>query len=67
MKGAVAHICPSRTEGGGIVNYEAEASGCLAIGSDAGGIPEYIQDGVTGFFVSCRRCQSVGKIIAPSP
>jgi len=48
MKGAIAHICPSRTEGGGIVNYEAQASGCLAIGSNAGGIPEYIKSNRTG-------------------
>jgi glycosyltransferase involved in cell wall biosynthesis len=48
MKGAVAHICPSRAEGGGLVNYESQAAGCIAIGSDAGGIPEYIHDGITG-------------------
>lgn len=48
MKGAVAHICPSRSESGGLVNYEAQAAGCIAIGSNVGGIPEYIKDGQTG-------------------
>ena len=48
MKGAVAHICPSRAESGGLVNFEAQAAGCLSIGSDAGGIPEYITEGKTG-------------------
>lgn len=49
MKSAVAHICPSRAESGGTVNFEAQASGCLAIGSDIGGIPEYIINGKTGY------------------
>jgi glycosyltransferase involved in cell wall biosynthesis len=48
MKGAVAHICPSRSESGGLVNYEAQAAGCIAIGSNVGGIPEYIKDDKTG-------------------
>ncbi len=48
MKGSIAHICPSRSESGGLVNYESQASGCLTIGSDADGIPEYISDGKTG-------------------
>lgn len=48
LKGAVAHICPSRAEGGGTINFEAQAAGCLAIGSSTGGIPEYIRNGVTG-------------------
>lgn len=48
MKGAVAHICPSRAESGGLVNFEAQAAGCLSIGSDAGGIPEYISENKTG-------------------
>lgn len=48
MKGAAAHICPSRAESGGLVNWEAQAAGCVSIGSDAGGIPEYIVDGKTG-------------------
>ena len=49
MKAAIAHICPSRTESGGIVNYEAQAAGCIAIGSSTGGITEYIKNNKTGF------------------
>lgn len=48
MKGAIAHICPSRTEGGGNVNIESSACSCIPIGSNVGGIPEYIQDKKTG-------------------
>lgn len=48
LKGAVAHICPSRAESGGLINFEAQAAGCLAIGSTAGGIAEYIAAQRTG-------------------
>lgn len=48
MKKAIAHLCPSRAESGGLVNIEAQAAGCLAVGSRVGGIGEYIADGVTG-------------------
>ncbi len=48
MKGAIIHVCPSRTEGGGIVNVEASACGCIPIGSNVDGIPEYIQDKISG-------------------
>ncbi len=48
MKGAVAHVCPSRAESGGLVNFEAQAAGCLSIGSNTGGIPEYISENKTG-------------------
>ena len=48
MKGALIHICPSRAEGGGIVNVEASACGCVPIGACVDGIPEYIQDQKTG-------------------
>ncbi len=53
MKGAIAHICPSRFESGGLVNYEAQAAGCLAIGSNVGGIPEYIINNKTGLIFEC--------------
>ncbi len=48
LKSALIHICPSRIEGGGIVNIEASACGCVPIGSNVDGIPEYIQDNKTG-------------------
>lgn len=49
MKSAIAHICPSRAESGGTVNFESQASNCLTIGSDAGGISEYIINNKTGY------------------
>lgn len=63
MKGAIAHICPSRTEGGGIVNYEAQAAKCLAIGSDAGGIPEYIENNRTGLVFPVGEKKALAKLL----
>lgn len=48
LKGALINVCPSRSEGGGIINFEAQAASCLAVGSSAGGIKEYIKHGKTG-------------------
>lgn len=48
LKGGLVHVCPSRVEGGGIVNVEASACGCVPIGSNVDGIPEYIKDNETG-------------------
>ena len=48
LKSAIIHVCPSRIEGGGIVNIEASACGCVPIGSNVDGIPEYIQENKTG-------------------
>ncbi len=61
MKGAVAHICPSRAESGGLVNYEAQRCGCLAIGSNAGGIPEYIDDNKTGILFKSEDVNDLAK------
>ncbi len=48
IKGADVHVCPSRSEGGGLVNIIAAAAGCPAIGSDVEGIPEYVMNEETG-------------------
>jgi len=63
MKGALAHICPSRAEGGGIVNLEAQAAGCLSIGSNIGGIPEYIKDKETGLLFESQNIDDLAKIL----
>lgn len=61
MKGATAHICPSRTESGGLVNYEAQAAGCIAIGSNVDGIPEYIINNKTGLLFETENIEDLSN------
>lgn len=63
MKGSIAHICPSRAEGGGCVNIEAQAAGTVAIGSDVGGIPEYISNGKTGYLFHSGNDRELSQIM----
>jgi glycosyltransferase involved in cell wall biosynthesis len=42
-------VMPSRTETLGLVLMEAMASGCPVVACRAGGIPDAVEDGVTGF------------------
>lgn len=48
LKGAVLTVVPSLSEGGGLVNVEAQAAGCPVVASDVGGIPEYLKDNYSG-------------------
>ena len=49
MQAADCFVCPSLwAEAAGLVNIEANACGLPVIGSDLGGIPEYVENGVTG-------------------
>ena len=51
LTGARTFVCPSVYEPLGIVNLEAMACGTAVVGTGTGGIPEVVEDGVTGRIV----------------
>jgi glycosyltransferase involved in cell wall biosynthesis len=51
MRSACVFVLPSTSEGLGRVVVEAMAAGTPVIGSDIGGIPEMVKDGMTGWLV----------------
>ena len=51
LTAATAFVCPSIYEPLGIVNLEAMACGAAVVGTATGGIPEVVEDGVTGVLV----------------
>jgi starch synthase len=51
LSAAKVFVCPSVYEPLGIVNLEAMACGTAVVASDVGGIPEVVDDGVTGSLV----------------
>lgn len=59
----IAFMC-SIAEPYGRVTIEAQMSGCLVIGSDAGATPELVRDGVTGYLYEAGSSESLAEKIA---
>lgn len=57
LSAATVFVCPSVYEPLGIVNLEAMACGTAVVGTATGGIPEVVDDGVTGLLVPIDQVQ----------
>ena len=57
LTAATTFVCPSVYEPLGIVNLEAMACGAAVVGTSTGGIPEVVDDGVTGRLVPIEQLQ----------
>lgn len=57
LSSATTFVCPSIYEPLGIVNLEAMACGIPVVGTATGGIPEVIDNGVTGWLVPIEQVQ----------
>jgi len=66
LAAATVFVCPSIYEPLGIVNLEAMAVGTAVVGSATGGIPEVVDDGVTGLLVPLEQLtDGTGTPLAP--
>lgn len=60
---ATIFVVPSRNEAAPLGIVEARAAGCIAVGSNVGGVPEYIENGVTGFLFEKENFAELAKIL----
>lgn len=66
LSAATTFVCPSVYEPLGIVNLEAMACGIPVVGTATGGIPEVVDDGVTGRLVSlAQAADGTGQPLDP--
>ena len=64
---ATVFVCPSVYEPMGIVNLEAMACGAAVVATAVGGIPEVVEDGVTGLLVPYEaRADGTGTPVDPA-
>ncbi len=63
LQGAVCTLVPSRCEGGGLINIEAQAAGCPVVATNVGGIPEYVSNERTGILVPSEDPQAMATAI----
>lgn len=60
---ATVFVVPSRNEAASLGIVEARAAGCIAVGSNVGGVPEYVENGVTGFLFEKENFVELAKIL----
>jgi len=63
MKASDAFIRPSLSEGLGNAFLEAMAAGIPTIGTNAGGIPDFLHEGETGFIVNIEDSKSIAETV----
>jgi phosphatidylinositol alpha-1,6-mannosyltransferase len=64
LQAADALVCPSRwAEAAGLVNLEAQACGLPVLGSRTGGIPEYLEEGRSGFLFEPERPEELAALV----
>lgn len=63
MKASDIFIRPSLSEGLGNAFLEAMAAGIITVGTNAGGIPDFLVDGETGFVVEAENPQSIAATV----
>ncbi len=60
---ALLTVVPSRCEGGGLVNVQAQAAGCPVVATNVGGIAEYVNREASAILVSSEDVVSMASAI----